>query len=180
VLEAYTPKKLEERNMKKCNTCGEWKDEEEFHNQKNSKDGKSNICKICRRKKNREYSKSYRERHPKEYDSEYWHDYRQKNKERLKEQRAPKKEEFRWYHIGRKYGITKGEYDKLYVDQNGCCAICGKWFDILVIDHDHEKNMVRGLLCKNCNPGIGHFFDNINILEKAIKYIKKFDGESYE
>jgi hypothetical protein len=41
------------------------------------------------------------------------------------------------------------------------------------VDHDHETNKIRGLLCSRCNTGLGLFFDNISNLENAILYLKK-------
>lgn len=51
------------------------------------------------------------------------------------------------------------------------CQICGKNED-LVVDHDHDTNIVRGILCNHCNRGLGHFLDNNKLLEAAINYIK--------
>jgi hypothetical protein len=41
------------------------------------------------------------------------------------------------------------------------------------IDHCHKNRHIRALLCHNCNTGIGKFNDDINLLEKAIEYLKK-------
>ena len=35
-----------------------------------------------------------------------------------------------------------------------------------------KTNKIRGLLCSNCNRGLGHFKDNIDILKSAIKYLE--------
>ena len=56
--------------------------------------------------------------------------------------------------------------------QKSNCEICGST-ENLVIDHNHKTNVVRGRLCNHCNRGLGHFLDNIDILKKAIKYLKK-------
>jgi hypothetical protein len=39
------------------------------------------------------------------------------------------------------------------------------------VDHGHETGEVRGLLCSNCNLGLGYFKDNPKYLEGAIKYL---------
>ena len=56
--------------------------------------------------------------------------------------------------------------------QKSNCEICDST-ENLVVDHNHKTNVVRGRLCNHCNRGLGHFLDNIDILEKAIKYLKK-------
>jgi peptide methionine sulfoxide reductase MsrB len=62
-------------------------------------------------------------------------------------------------------------------EQGGLCAICQKPYDwetsALYIDHCHTTGKVRGLLCRNCNKGLGHFFDDVANLARAIEYLKK-------
>ena len=78
------------------------------------------------------------------------------------------------------YGITLQEYLDLAEQQNFVCAICGKpnfpmkhiHSGCLVVDHDHETNRVRGLLCHNCNRALGLFKDNLGFLEQAHEYLK--------
>jgi hypothetical protein len=79
----------------------------------------------------------------------------------------------------RKYGITKDRYDELLKYQDGKCAICncaetvklnGK-LKRLAIDHCHQTNFVRGLLCSRCNVAIGNFNDNWILLDNALEYL---------
>ena len=86
-------------------------------------------------------------------------------------------------HLICTYGITSEEYEKMRKSQKGRCAICGQKETIkkrstgtmhsLSVDHDHKHNVVRGLLCGNCNRALGLFFDNEEILQKAIQYLKR-------
>jgi hypothetical protein len=80
--------------------------------------------------------------------------------------------------IRRVYGITLAEYDKMFEDQGGKCAICGNSDEVegrrLAIDHCHDSGKVRGLLCGKCNRGLGLFYDNQELLENAISYLNKF------
>ncbi len=76
------------------------------------------------------------------------------------------------------YDITLEKYSLLLEKQNHKCAICGvdncpsgKSF---AVDHDHKTDKIRGLLCKNCNIGLGMFEDNISNMEKAILYLKEY------
>jgi hypothetical protein len=75
----------------------------------------------------------------------------------------------------RAYGISVAEYNRLFEDQNGLCAICGKdnGSISLCIDHDHKTNEVRGLLCNLCNRAIGLMKDDPILLIKAADYVKK-------
>ncbi len=75
----------------------------------------------------------------------------------------------------RLYDITVEDYDKLFADQGGVCAICGAspGKKKLAIDHNHKTGKVRGLLCMSCNVVLGHTDENIEILEDIIAYIKK-------
>lgn len=53
------------------------------------------------------------------------------------------------------------------------CEICKHSFDNLQVDHCHNKNVIRGMLCPNCNKGLGFFEDNTLSLEEAIIYLDK-------
>ncbi len=69
--------------------------------------------------------------------------------------------------------ITKEEYILLHEIQNNKCALCNKIpTSKLCLDHDHITGRIRGLLCRECNLGLGHFKDNIEVLAKAINYLK--------
>lgn len=63
-------------------------------------------------------------------------------------------------------------------NHDGKCDICrstvtGYSKRSLNIDHDHKTGMVRGLLCHKCNIGLGNFNDNIDLLQRAIFYLKR-------
>jgi hypothetical protein len=73
------------------------------------------------------------------------------------------------------YGITRAEYDALYLHQGGACAICqratGKT-KMLSVDHDHKTGEVRGLLCNYCNRHVlGHLRDSVSALLRAVRYL---------
>lgn len=85
--------------------------------------------------------------------------------------------------IKSRYKITEEEYEKKLEKQEGVCEICGGVNKEgkngkrrrLSIDHDHKTGKIRGLLCNNCNFGIGFFCDNIKNMERAIEYLKKYN-----
>lgn len=58
--------------------------------------------------------------------------------------------------------------------QNGLCAICLKKPDHdLRVDHDHETGKVRGLLCSNCNSGIGFLDEDPKLFDAAKAYCER-------
>jgi hypothetical protein len=63
------------------------------------------------------------------------------------------------------------EYQRLIDKSGGRCAICENDEKDLVIDHDHKTGKVRGLLCRQCNSGLGMFGDSMDILKAAILYL---------
>ncbi len=87
--------------------------------------------------------------------------------------------------IKRKYGLTKEEYNELLKKQKSVCAICGKVDNRIMkgtvvklnVDHCHKTGKVRGLLCNRCNSGLGLLKDDINLLNKAILYLKQNEKE---
>lgn len=72
--------------------------------------------------------------------------------------------------IEKVYGLSEDAYRKLYESQGGKCAICNQEKP-LVVDHCHKDNVVRGLLCRACNTGLGVWRDNQEILDSAKKYL---------
>jgi hypothetical protein len=71
--------------------------------------------------------------------------------------------------------ISNAEYKKILESQNNQCAICGtdasEFKSSLNVDHDYKTQKIRGLLCTNCNMGLGHFKDSLSNLHRALMYI---------
>lgn len=68
------------------------------------------------------------------------------------------------------YGITIEDYNALLAKQGGQCAIC-KQFRKLVVDHCHDQQKVRGLLCDACNTGIGLLREDPELFARALEYL---------
>jgi Autographiviridae endonuclease VII len=66
-----------------------------------------------------------------------------------------------------RYGMTIADYEAMYERQGGRCAICGTSEEKLVVDHNHQTNSVRELLCHLCNTLIGCAHEDIAILASA-------------
>lgn len=80
-------------------------------------------------------------------------------------------------HLNRAYGIQLDEYQNLVKKQGGVCRICHNKCNVhkrLSVDHDHSTGLVRGLLCNECNAGLGRFKDNPGWLRNAADYIETF------
>lgn len=79
--------------------------------------------------------------------------------------------------LKQKYGITTDQFDEMLAAQGGCCAICGtdtpKGSGTFHVDHCHTTGKIRGLLCINCNRGLGNFKDSLFFLQQAINYINR-------
>lgn len=81
-------------------------------------------------------------------------------------------------HLKHRYGIDLEEYEKMHVDQNNRCAICG---DVggntrasrLYVDHDHSSGRVRQLLCPKCNTAVGVIEQGIGRIKELANYLHK-------
>ena len=78
------------------------------------------------------------------------------------------------YRLKQTYGVPHDLWEELFTKQNKKCAICGLE-KTLSLDHDHTTEKVRGLLCNNCNLGIGLMKDKISIVRSALKYLEGHD-----
>lgn len=97
-----------------------------------------------------------------------------------------KKERQRKSEIWKDYKLSWANYINLYENQEGKCNLClvelyivsqGPSFvksKMACVDHDHKTGKIRGLLCADCNKGLGNFKDNIISLRNAIEYLEKF------
>ncbi len=84
----------------------------------------------------------------------------------------------------KRYGLTLEDYDRMWAVQSGRCAICRecspsklvmrgtKLQHVLHIDHDHDTNKARGLLCSQCNRALGQFRDDPRLLIAALAYLE--------
>ena len=92
------------------------------------------------------------------------------NKENAKELRGKKLVKKYWPNLTWQEALA--EWNRMYEEQGGLCAF-GHKVKILQVDHCHETGVVRGLLCYNCNNGLGRFKDDIEVLKMTVPYIEK-------
>lgn len=85
------------------------------------------------------------------------------------------------YEIKKLYGLSLPEYQDLYAKQGGKCAVCNTDFLSLAkrpsVDHDHKTGKIRGLICNNCNAGMGLLKDSYEICLNAAMYLKYHSEE---
>ena len=144
---------------KRCRDCGEVKPLDAYPLQKGGKHGRHPLCKPCRAAQERRRYHRDRERI-------------------LARTRGDKRKlsRTRWRSLERKYGLYRTEYETLFVAQRGCCAICELRPARLYVDHCHATGRVRGLLCANCNFGVGDFGDDPDRCVVAADYLRGAKG----
>lgn len=158
--------------MKKCCKCKKSFPLSDFWKHSRSKDGLQYSCKHCGKVKQDEWlqkNSTKRKLYSKDYE-----DNRRKRPEGYKVKRTAKKR--REYRL-KSYGLTLEQLEDVFVKQGSKCKICNSENSThsskgFVVDHCHVTGRVRGLLCNKCNLGLGNFKDSVEILEKALSYLK--------
>lgn len=155
---------------KQCGKCKQFLSFQDFFKDNTKKCGLESTCKNCKKKKETtiEWRTKYRE-----YRKNYT-----KNLPLIENNLTPMQKE----QLKSKYNLSIEEYFQMLENQEGVCAICRKpetavdkrkgSVKMLSVDHHHESNRVRGLLCGKCNMAIGLLKEDIKILESAIEYLK--------
>ena len=166
------------KNMRQCIICIKYKNESDFrfYNKHPNKSFFSKKCKACLAKEKQKWVK------------ENWKNVNDSNKAYNKRYaHIIKGNKLTQYWPGSDWKIATENYNKLLVAQNGVCALCkrkerrthkitGTLWD-LAVDHCHQTNKVRGLLCNACNRGLGLLGDKVDTLENVVVYLKKHQLE---
>ena len=154
-----------------CTQCDEVKAMDEFYRQGAKR--RYSECRDCQRERHQRW---YAKRENRERTNATVATYRHANPDKV-----------RALNLKKCYGITPEDYDRMYDQQSGRCAICSKVClrfgtataeqrnQVLCVDHDHTTGKVRGLLCGHCNRGIGNFGDDHAVLHAAIEYLKRIE-----
>jgi len=104
-------------------------------------------------------------------------DIKRRHKLKMDEKSIKKRDSYKKRHryttLKCVYGMNKEDYESMLKSQNNKCKICNTPLSKPYIDHCHNTKKIRGILCINCNTGLGHFKDDIFILESAIKYLNR-------
>lgn len=158
--------------LRKCLHCNLEANSEEdlamFVSNPRGKYGRENICNECSNTRSAEYKKNNSEK-VRESSRKWARENRDKN---------------RSTHYKHRYGIVLDDYNRMFEEQDGYCGICGthqaRFKKRLAVDHCHETGDVRGLLCDDCNKGLGNFKDNVDYLSKALQYLRAVDSEVHK
>lgn len=141
---------------KTCSRCKGTKPRKNFPRDASRADGIGYWCKACRKETRKKMSKSDSRR------------YARKHREKIGAGGRKRKD------LQSKYGITLDEYLSMVQECKNRCECCGKKpNDALCVDHDHNTGEVRGLLCRQCNAGIGLLQDTREGVEKALDYLRR-------
>ena len=93
--------------------------------------------------------------------------------EKREKQLARRRIQGRAYRYKARFGISYEDYIDMSYERRNLCDICrvdasttqrGK----LSIDHDHESGRIKGLLCQECNTGLGLMKESIKNLFVAL------------
>src|SRR6185436_12265365 len=96
----------------------------------------------------------------------------------LKKHKLKRKRWDRNYRLQKEYGITTNQFNKILLKQNGKCRIRrsnspGRGHENFNVDHKHGTKVVRGLLCFDCNTGIGKLKDSPVLIRRALRYLER-------
>ena len=125
----------------------------------------------------KEYHKVYRQTHKNDIKNNKLRYYTKHKEKILKKMKDPTNRNnlYDW-QLRSRYGITLEQYQQMFNNQNGKCAICGvhqvNLTRKLAVDHCHTTEKIRKLLCSNCNTGLGMFKHNQIFLQSAIEYLR--------
>jgi len=149
--------------LKKCCCCKQWLPLSDFGNNKSKWDGLASECKKCVVKHSQKYAKTKQgQKSRKRYNSS--------KKGKLTNKNG---------HLRYRYNITLKEYDRMFKEQKGVCAVCGRVETHkthhgkvgLSVDHNHKTGKIRGLLCTKCNTALGIMEENKELMLKLINYL---------
>ena len=136
--------------MKRCSSCGIEKPLTEFPKRKEGTDGHRGTCTPCRDSTEAERRKKY-------YNPE----------------------KVRLSNLKRMYGLSPEDWQQMFDNQEGCCAVCGvhqsKLKKTLNVDHNHKTGEIRKLLCGLCNKALGLLKENPTIIRSLADYIDEYN-----
>jgi hypothetical protein len=153
-------KQLTGPNFKRCPGCDAKKSPSEFNRDRSKPDGLNAYCKLCHRAKARRWHEANRERRCARMRAYHHSTY---DYERTRDRT-----------LRYRYGIGQEDYDRMYAQQKGRCALCNVKRKKLHVDHEHESGKVRGLLCNACNSALNYIAHRPEWAPLAIEYLTTY------
>jgi hypothetical protein len=150
---------------KRCSKCGIDKLLIEFSESVGTPDGLFSWCKSCQRVYLRRRRRTTEEPDP------LANKILQRVQLERHEKRLQARKRSRLRHM---YGITPQQHDQMLEAQGYLCALCGCELTadaVPSVDHSHETDIIRGIVCRKCNLMIGLAEDDPKILYLGIKYL---------
>jgi hypothetical protein len=124
------------------------------------------------REKIRAYQRAWNAAHKDEVNAERRRSWAE-NPARRQQQRSYRTRSLRKAELKHYYGLSVEEHQAMLTLQRGACAICRKRpEETLCVDHCHDTQKVRSLLCRKCNLGLGHLKHDPRLLRAAIAYLE--------
>jgi len=156
--------------MKTCTHCKLTKPLTEFNKRSGQKDGLNYRCRSCANAATR--LSEAKKRPQIQLTNSEW---KKKNPEKVK------KDNRKW-RLKNHYGLTEDQYDEMFLNQEGRCAICQRHRDelkeVLAVDHNHSTGKVRQLLCRPCNSVLGYIKEDVDIALNLVEYIRRHNASS--
>jgi hypothetical protein len=152
---------------KQCKKCLAFKPLDDFYGHGSTKDRKCPFCKIC-------HGAAAKERKLKDPET---HAVRQRLSTMKYRSKPENKVRERYSRIKQKYGLLPEQFDAMFEDQKGRCAICSTHEEDtprgLYVDHCHTTGAVRKLLCQHCNSAIGMLKEDPSLFLRSIAYLEE-------
>lgn len=148
---------------KECPKCHQTKPFSAYAIDKNNFHGIATYCRECQSAKHAEWRERAGNKQKLAIDQKKWRDA---NPRLAKD-----------FKLRKTYGVPLGWYDETLAAQGGVCAACGTdkpgGRGDFHVDHCHDHGHVRGLLCADCNVGIGYLHHSVARMEAAIRYLNR-------
>lgn len=146
-----------------------------------SEDGKSKRCSRC---------KTWKPLAAFNVDTNHWSGLSHRCRDCAKGEAKKKTPQYNRNQRLKRMGMTPEDYSALLDKQGGKCAICRSTnpgqHEFFARDHNHSSGATRGLLCTECNLGLGKFKDDPAVLRRAADYLEGsglltyLDGEHFD
>ena len=185
---------MENCEKKVCKKCGEAKTLDCYSIAKYDLNGNVKLqawCKVCKNLDSKERISQYSEEKKEQIKQERRENHKKnresriiankQNKQTITKNGLTRSQEYMLKH---NFNMSGEEYIKMFNSQQGLCEICKKAEVVsdvrlnkirnLAVDHNHDTNQVRGLLCIKCNSAIGHLNDDIDLIYISLLYLLKY------